>query len=161
MVELANLYTVQIYERVARRALVEKGRNVEAAEIRRLVEAKQEPFLLPKETVQKLSSLQPGNGRMRAELAKAVQDPKVQIGQLQNILAGNARDSRAMFSLAMMLLYNGQFKEGVMYIERVLGSVDPNRQRIYGRIAENFLIEEGRKREAAEVAALTKKSKPK
>lgn len=161
MVELANLYLGQIYVEGARSALIEKGRKAEAAEIARLMERKKDPFLLPRQTVEKLSALTPGEGRMRAELAKVVKDAKVQIGQLQNILAGAPTNSRAMFSLAMVLIYNGQIKEGVMYVERVLGSVDPKRQQIYGRVAQNFLIEEGKKSEAAEVAKLIANKRPK
>lgn len=159
MVEVADLYRGQIYTRRAQDALIEKGRMVDAAEIQGLIEKRNAVYLLLKPTLDKLTQVTPGDGRMRAELARVVKDPASQVPYLQDILAGDPTNSRAMFSLAMVLLYDGQLKKGVLYLERVLGSADPNQAQVYGRIAQNLMIEDGRKAEAAQIAELMRKRK--
>lgn len=161
MVELADLYRGQFYVDSAQRALNEKGKKVEAEEIRRLAQRRIAPYLLPNRTIANLGKLQPGEGRMRAELAKVVKDPTNQSGQLQNILAGNALHTRAMFSLGMVYVFDRQYEVGVMYLKRLFESAALWRIQGYAKIAEKFLIEEGRKSDAAEIAKLIANKRPK
>lgn len=160
-VELANPYWARTYGDRGRALLLDKGKKVEAAEVARVMQEKKQRYLLSSQTLEKLSQLKPGGGRIRSEYARVVGDPEKNLGALQDIVAAYPNDILARFSLGMSLVYNAQFAEGTRFLKQVVESAAPNKAQIYGNIARKFLIEEGRITEAAEIAELMKKKKAK